>query len=848
MEETFEGTFYFDNEKQDWCVRFVKPNKKEAIIKCNPKQISPNLPRNKDEKIQVKFETDKRYYNEVLNVRLISEEVNTNEENMKKGDFHNPYNFVPAIPRNHIDGETNELGDRSPSGQDRYLSNMLNGKLHVKMRVETPLLLPDTARMIYDKQKDHRSFLVRVNADDKPFINPTAVKGMLRSAYEAVTNSRLSVFTKHEDRLAFRAEVGEGLFVVPARIEGTKGNEKIVFYTGMSQVENDGGPKIEQKADKKNRIPEIRQSQYAAWLRMYETNDFETVNDEKVFKPCNLSPKDDANKYPKHPKKAYAWIEEFQHNRKPFTYWKVMEIAYDQANLSASFTKSPEAISLSPEKVEGYICNTGKTMKSKHDERFFFGRDSTYDIKLEKHHINFWNSLIKNYRKQHESDFDSPPKEKVNGGRNNGIEYSLEWSRQIQRTTKEETPEKANLIKEELKDGTLCYARVKWNGKEFEVLELYPVMISRRLHKVSPADLLHKSLKPATNINELSPADRVFGWVGDGVKKNGNYRGQARFSSVICNGVLEKDTDGNVFLNKDGEVIQKFNDLPLNVLGQPKPQQGRFYVAEDKNGNAQTIKGNNEESGYNSETKKGLRGRKVYPHHANLPDDYWFEKKDINFADPNNLKSGNQFREYLRPPGEKQQNNQNRSLQGWVKHGTEFTFDIHFTNLSKVELGALIWLLRLPAEHFHRFGGGKSLGFGSVKLDLANEEIYEGSELKKRYESLDEVSMTKTEAETCKTEFQEAVQSAYPNSSFLKAFEIACKGFEDKLPIHYPRIEEQPKAEGKSFEWFVANSNSRDGFKIALPNITDEIGLPLIPKSENQNNQNQQNNRFQNRR
>ena len=89
----------------------------------------------------------------------------------------------------------------------------------------------------------------------------------------------------------------------------------------------------------------------------------------------------------------------------------------------------------------------------------------------------------------------------------------------------------------ELLDGTLCYARVKWNGTSFEIVELYPVMISRRLHEVPPNDLLDDSLKPAFDIELLSPADRVFGCViqNNADKKKANaYRGQVRFGEVEC--------------------------------------------------------------------------------------------------------------------------------------------------------------------------------------------------------------------------------------------------------------------------------------------------------------------------
>ena len=753
-----------------------------------------------------------------------------------KNEFHNPYNFVPIISRTEFnktdkDGNVSDLGDKPPCGHNRYISNKFSGKLTVKMTVETPLVVLDTAKMsINTNDKTHKEFPVRVSPlinengeiviDNEgqivfvPHINPTAVKGMLRSAYEAVTNSRMSVFSKHKDRLAFRAEVQEGLFVIPARIEGEKGKEKIVFYTGKSEIETDGGPKITRKADKERHISEIRESQYAAWIRMYEKNDFETVNGKNVFKPNNLSPKDDANKYPKHPKKAYAWIEEFDHGR--FKYWKVIEIAYNQANLSASLSKSQNAIS-SPERVEGYICNTGKTMKSKHDERFFFGRNSTYDIDLEQHHIDYWNKLIKDYRKQHDSDFDSPPKEKIKKHRDrskNGKEYSLEWSRHIQRTTKEETAEKANVIAEELKDGTLCYARVKQTANTFEVLELYPVMISRRLHKVSPDEMLDDSLKPATDINELSPADRVFGWVGKGISKNGSYRGQVRFGSVV---LTEESANKPI-----DDVIKKFGDennpdswLSLNILGQPKPQQGRFYVARNKSGDAQVDGLNNENAGYNLPFVKGLRGRKVYPHHANLPDDYWTIQNNV--------------REYLRPDGE--QGSQNRSIQGWIEPKTEFQFDIHFTNLSKTELGALIWLLDLPDKHFHRFGGGKPYGFGSVKLEIIKSDVREGKDLKTFYMSLDDEKIGKLDENSVKKfgeDFKELAVSAFP--TIVESFLRACKGFSDK-PTHYPRKTEELNEDTKSFEWFVANNKIEKGTVkngYVLQDLAADEGLPYL--------------------
>ncbi|TVQ17102.1 MAG: TIGR03986 family CRISPR-associated RAMP protein, partial [Leptolyngbya sp. DLM2.Bin15] len=128
--------------------------------------------------------------------------------------FHNPYNFVPALPRDGVGGE---LGDRKPVGHGRYLPDHWMGRIAVKLTTVTPLLIPDAAKMTEDN--DHKTFPVRIGADGKPYLPPTSIKGMLRSAYEAVTNSRLSVFESHDARLAYRLPAQDGANVKPARVE-----------------------------------------------------------------------------------------------------------------------------------------------------------------------------------------------------------------------------------------------------------------------------------------------------------------------------------------------------------------------------------------------------------------------------------------------------------------------------------------------------------------------------------------------------------------------------------------------------------------------------------------------------
>ncbi|MFM7367800.1 MAG: RAMP superfamily CRISPR-associated protein, partial [Sphaerospermopsis kisseleviana] len=112
--------------------------------------------------------------------------------------------------------QNSELGDRPPCGHDSYLDNHWSGRISVTLTTVTPLLIPDAANLTEDGNR-HKTYPLRLDADGKPYLPPTSIKGMLRSAYEAVTNSRLSIFVKHKDRLAFRMSTKNDF--IPARVE-----------------------------------------------------------------------------------------------------------------------------------------------------------------------------------------------------------------------------------------------------------------------------------------------------------------------------------------------------------------------------------------------------------------------------------------------------------------------------------------------------------------------------------------------------------------------------------------------------------------------------------------------------
>lgn len=694
--------------------------------------------------------------------------------------FHNPYNFVPALPRDKLlrdntllsDKEKNELGDLKPKGHGRYKSNCWTGCIAVKLTTATPLLIPDAAKMTEDKN-GHKTFPVRIGTDGKPYLPPTSIKGMLRSAYEAVTNSRLSVFESHDELLAYRMLAQEGTRAKPARVE-ERGNRlylRILTSAKLPRYDKNGRPpdKGERRLDFKYR----------------DTGELPRHGDRVAVKVDN--------------KNKVTEIETCESQKSPKSGWQL-----------------------------GWACITGANIKNKQNERVFVQSEDDPLILINKEITELWEILIENYQKIHKKDLDERSQRGQSPSDYLGHKPGeTAWSQHVYRESQ---------LK--LKEGILCYVDLSEDSDWVrsippeDVVGLQPVTISRRLYDKKTIDLVPESLRPAIDKNSLSAADRVFGWVNQQGK--GSYKGHLRIHSVTC----LRDDAIDEFGNKEATV-------PLAILGQPKPEQVRFYGADDKTGKP-LEDGIDKAEGYKYDDQ-GLRGRKVYPHHAGLPADYWHTPTENRTKTPNN----GHYQEYRRPPNEDKSENldtQNRSVRGWVKSETEFEFDIDVSNLSSVELGALLWLLVSPDIHYHRLGGGKPLGFGSVWLDIDWEktDLRLGTDWQQFYRSLMPISHQGTDAADCITDYKDAVSSAYGKGKqfervpFIAAFCRCSKGFEDNTAIRYPRTTSNPTPEGEAFEWFVDNeqdTREENALKLALPSLASSrpTSLPMHPKKEKAN-------------
>ncbi|MBD1858241.1 MULTISPECIES: TIGR03986 family type III CRISPR-associated RAMP protein [Leptolyngbya] len=686
--------------------------------------------------------------------------------------FHNPYNFIPAPPRTKAAGT--ELGDRLPTPHDRYAEDQWSGKITVTLTTETPLLIPDAARAT---GSEHKTYPLRV-VNGKPYLAPTSLKGMLRSAYEMITNSRLSVFGNHQERLAFRAPA-DAKNIYPAIVARRKNGTKILRILEAKEVFARVGRLPRYK--KKPQSHERDKGESRVSLTYHNSDDL-PMHGDRVWVRLNPS-----NQYFQDLPRAISQ----NLSRKPMP------------NLVTRIC--PRELNAQPPGAgdwhKGWVCITGANINGKVYERVFIETPGDPTVELTSDHESLWQELITNYQKEHQRDIEERQQQGLTAQDYLGDDPGeTGYSRHVYQSGAEK-----------LKLGSLCYVELQAdcdleNLHPKDVVALLPVTISRRLYATSPQSLLDDSLKPADTIEKLSPADRVFGWVNS--NGQGSYRGNLRIYGVQC-------------LNEN--AIESFDQgLTLAILGQPKAQQARFYLAKDGNGEA-LAKGTPKEKGY--QPNQGLRGRKIYPH-QNVPNDYWNIETTAAID--------GFHREYRQVNGEK--TTQNRTIEAWVKPKSQFQFEIEVTNLSSIELGALLWLLTLPDGQFHRLGGGKPFGFGSVRLEIAQVQIQTGEQWKNSYRSLaqapsfPELQEVESLIELFKAEIKKAYGKSFQEVSFVAAFSKASQGFAQ--PVHYPRLDKAPHPEGKSFEWFVCNEQGdkkKKGAKLALSDLIRDQGLPYSP-------------------
>ncbi|WP_422768889.1 TIGR03986 family type III CRISPR-associated RAMP protein [Plantactinospora sp. WMMC1484] len=757
-----------------------------------------------------------------------------------EGHFLNPYGFVSIPDREALPAE---LADGPPAGHDRYDPERWTGTIGVRVTTRTPMLIPDHGRRAADGTGPDAPLPVRVDHADRPVLAGSAVKGALRSAYEAITNSRFGVFAGHDQQLAIRAPANHAQRLRPAVV--TKINRDGGAELRMVKALNPRdwrGDRLTKPVQTAVWVPRdlpcecvggcsgvvghgaaaqqvsSRSPEMEAWIYFAKLGIFPLWRVAMYARPGKLCDKSVAEKRRVADRReerdlATQRAKEAQRKGKK-----------QRNNTGLVVTQHPLV------RVRGRLHVTESTFPAgrgrKRFERFVVtgvaegpATPKLSTLTVGKALIDGWRAVIDSYERAHETERDL-----------RGNYGSYVWDAKRWRT---------------LHVGDTLY--VESNNKDTPI-GLYPAMIGRVPFPGAPSTSLPQRHHPAVNRTQLSPADRVFGWVRQGEDDSRvAHRGHLR--------VLPPDDAGTP--GKDR--IHRLNrPLELVVLNGPKPSQFLFYLG-DRDGAPLEAPERSAGQGYPaSGDGRRLRGRKVYLTHAEVLDgergaaNYWTPQVQPprpatpNGPRPVTVGGRTRFREYaFASGGGETQDNAARvitSVSQWVKPGTSFTLTLQVDNLTGTELGALLWLLSLPDGACLKLGLGKPLGFGAVQVavDWQVTRLFTGDRLPDRYRAvspsppaddadLDAARQLVTDYDAVLREHLNEVREEFLNAAY---------GFVG-APVHYPR-----KADGSpaglpaaprstTYDWWVANDKigKRAGLlygrRLSLGELSDPGSLPL---------------------
>lgn len=700
------------------------------------------------------------------------------------GGFVNPYTFVPTLPRGGLTdgpGETG-LGDSGQAGPPSHAlvsAGEWTGTVRVRLTTLTPLLLPDTERA-GTGDDDRLTFHTRLDPAGQPLLPGSSLKGALRSAYETITASRFGVLTDHQGRLAYRIPATQGIDVVPAVVEDDGRGGRVFRLC---------------RADRDWSAPGRRgnEVQAAAWVPAYG------AQERHLHLVGGLS----GRLRNLHGRLVGARLRLYQydHPKRRFQVWRVTHLAPDLTALDAALTTTPPndpatpsrslslVESVPPRTALGRLSVTGHSIGTKHDERFFACTDDDRQVPVEAAHEEFWQSVLDAYTAA--KDYNTVPD-------------GLERSRHVTNA--------ATL--RDLPPGTPVYVTLDDAGTT--VTGVHPVMIGRMPFDRSPLAVLDASLQPAATTGQLSPADRLFGWVPvrptrDRQRGSSGYRGRLAVRSITC---TDDDWQANL---PDGGVV-------LAPLSGPKPTQFRFYAARDQAGSPVPPRAA-KASGYADGA--GLRGRKAYRWPL-VPGAYW--EPPGTTQNSTTVPGTQRHREYLDPGAPATQTVRYRN---WVRPGVTFVADLFLDGVPTAELGALLWLLDRADTSPLRLGAGKPHGFGvlACTIDPSGTRVWNSDAVTQGWRQLSRPDTAEHGTLRSLAADFESNASRHPVlAEALASYRAATAGIQAH-PVHYPRTSPEPRAE--SYEWFVANDRTTRSGGVthgwALPHVRDqEQRLPYL--------------------
>ena len=666
--------------------------------------------------------------------------------------WHHAYNGIPAIRETEKNGapipEIYRDGILPANGHDHLSAERLSGKIEVSIRVATPTV-PGS------RTSDNRVVVASRSGDpegartwEDTTIPSTTLKGVLSSAFEAVTASRMRVFREHDHLVTHRRTPEESTVLYPVLLVPKEGGSgfKVRVMLGMNL---------------KPRNPE-------GWGKLKSV--CAAVLPDNVESGVDLLESDGtwiylgAKKEKKREGDPVRAAERINELRAAAPHRSVVEFTAEEERFYD--TKRYIVSKVGGEYFSGVRDGRGKPVKkvyrgvvvrltppggsrlidTKCNEFIFFDSESnrTY-LEIDDGVIDGLVEVIYSYvdnvrkladRERRRRAAGLPLNDsgtRTSGAPNTIIVHDIINSEVKGLGLKADRESIRKYIKDQaiLGQGLPLFASI--DRGEVTALSISQVGRRTSARAVSPAALAAVSnVSPALTYEDASVADRVWGFVADG--KDASQGQGAAFKGRISIGSAVPDAaaDGGpqwLRLPPQGSC-----GWVLPTLASPKPSAGALYLRRP-NGAVLDEKCTRNDTFQSGQTLI----RKTYPTHRFLVDGP--SRGHLPLAESVSSSPG---------PSE-------TVVGSYLTPGAQFSTSISFENLTREELAVLMWLLN-PGNliskkeknakkkkfralgwkqvGYHHLGFGKPLGLGSVEIRAENIEVYEGRYFGQMYEDL----------------------------------------------------------------------------------------------------------------
>lgn len=689
--------------------------------------------------------------------------------------FHSSVNRIPSsrveTAKQSKRSDSEYLSDHSPQELSEIRQDTLSGSISVELTVETPLIIgeqrPQEDQKRNSEDKPRVKTISPITVNNEVYVPPTSIKGMISSAYEAVTNSRFRLFGKYDKPLTYRFDPATAARLTPVRIGKTSGGKVLIQLLDGSSSRN------KQIFRGEPPVPVVMSA--SLYDDSTEGITFsENTNHQQSHFPspggsgtpfsrfiAATSPKT-GEPFPK------VYFDAVLVNNGLYAYWIITKLYRTSDSLNPTHTFHIDFTTLGLTKITeefnltGYLYTTTqsqdrkdrkKTFANKKSERVFFTLRETpnqIEVPEEKADIlfsrykNTVQSYIENYEKREER-----KRRRLNRASNGDAD--LVPNRFV--------TDKSWSIEDE---GALAYAFLTEDQQE--VTDLVPINLGRMSYIDSPESIAFTNkLAPPTTAEEASAADRLFGFTtrkSDSTAESApSYSVRGRLSFSVINTSRCSRYDGD--------------PLPLTPLLSPNPSSARRFLTRQNGNNIQSADDQMDCFPRSTYFKNGDQslGRAAYPTHRStlkLP-----------------------ASERVLPPYESGED-AFTVINSYIKPGSKMTFRIQFEMLSPTELGILLWLLNphnlVPRKEkdgdrvgYMRLGMGKSLGLGTVKVEAIECSLINGQELAVGYQELKHVLGTDSVVDLDSY----PVPANFEDHRWVQAFQRAAFGYSDGVEVRY---------------------------------------------------------------